>query len=131
MITEEYLSHERANRFAQCSIHLAAGLTAPPSRLLSMGRASGAALLLLPLIALHCEAIPRACSDNNSLRLPFCNTSLSRERRVDDLISRLRLDEKVSGIPVRCLSGGGGAPSRQYIADGRGRADSYVILQTS
>ncbi|KAG2524398.1 hypothetical protein JM16_004994 [Phytophthora kernoviae] len=51
-----------------------------------------------------CQAstsIPRACSDSGHDKFPFCNVSLSTSERVEDLLSRLPLDEKVTLLTAR------------------------------
>ncbi|KAE8960351.1 hypothetical protein PR003_g31307 [Phytophthora rubi] len=40
--------------------------------------------------------IPRACVRSADQELPFCNTSLSTADRVEDLLSRLPLQEKAT-----------------------------------
>lgn len=56
--------------------------------------------LVLALLRAPVEATPNywvyGCSEGNvSYGLPFCNISLSIDARVDDLVSRLTLDEKL------------------------------------
>jgi beta-D-xylosidase 4 len=65
-------------------------------------------LLLLPVAALSAlllvptqGAIPRACSEPQHQQLAFCNASLSTSDRVEDLLSRLPLDEKVTLLTAR------------------------------
>ncbi|KAL1512293.1 hypothetical protein AB1Y20_005555 [Prymnesium parvum] len=50
--------------------------------------------------ALPSPAIPRACVPPHA-HYPFCNASLPLERRLDDLLSRLTLDEKPSLLIAR------------------------------
>jgi hypothetical protein len=40
----------------------------------------------------------QACLDEESKKLPFCNSSLSLDERVEDLLERLTLEEKISMI---------------------------------
>lgn len=42
--------------------------------------------------------VPQACTSTNTTSLPFCNSSLSTEKRVADLLSRLATDEKLTQL---------------------------------
>lgn len=44
------------------------------------------------------KPVPQACTSTNTTGLPFCNTSLSIEKRVADLLSRLQTDEKLTQL---------------------------------
>jgi hypothetical protein len=44
------------------------------------------------------KPVPQACTSTNTSSLPFCNTSLSIEKRVADLLSRLHTDEKLTQL---------------------------------
>uniref|UniRef100_K3X6N1 Fibronectin type III-like domain-containing protein n=1 Tax=Globisporangium ultimum (strain ATCC 200006 / CBS 805.95 / DAOM BR144) TaxID=431595 RepID=K3X6N1_GLOUD len=68
-----------------------------PSRVLR--RVLPALLGLLAALPL-CTAIPRACEAPHSA-LPFCNTSLATPARVEDLLHRLSLREKVLLLTAR------------------------------
>ncbi|KAE9027940.1 hypothetical protein PR003_g2943, partial [Phytophthora rubi] len=63
--------------------------------------------LLLLLTVSSCVAvpvdaeIPRACVGRADQELPFCNTSLSTADRVEDLLSRLPLQEKATLLTAR------------------------------
>ncbi|KAG7389753.1 hypothetical protein PHYPSEUDO_009673 [Phytophthora pseudosyringae] len=64
------------------------------------------ALRLLTLVAsvaagLVGAVIPRACVGEDNQKLPFCNVSLSISERVEDLLSRLPLDEKATLLTAR------------------------------
>ncbi|KAL3662172.1 hypothetical protein V7S43_012972 [Phytophthora oleae] len=59
-------------------------------------------LLVAGLVAGSIKAeIPRACVGEENQKFPFCNTSLSRTERVEDLLSRLPLDEKAILLTAR------------------------------
>ncbi|KAE9347208.1 putative exo-1,4-beta-xylosidase [Phytophthora fragariae] len=61
-----------------------------------------ASLLLLSLgPTTHAASIPRACSDGEHQKFPFCDASLSTSERVEDLLRRLPLDEKVTLLTAR------------------------------
>eukprot|EP01065_Artemidia_motanka_P046983 TRINITY_DN7245_c0_g1_i1.p1 TRINITY_DN7245_c0_g1~~TRINITY_DN7245_c0_g1_i1.p1 ORF type:complete len:747 (+),score=212.76 TRINITY_DN7245_c0_g1_i1:53-2293(+) len=47
----------------------------------------------------------QACTSTESQKLPFCNSSLSIDSRLDDLLSRLTLDEKINMIAPQPLLG--------------------------
>ncbi|EEY63638.1 glycoside hydrolase, putative [Phytophthora infestans T30-4] len=65
--------------------------------------------LLPPLALLACAistptvdaSIPRACSSPEHQQFAFCNASLSTAERVEDLLRRLPLDEKVTLLTAR------------------------------
>ncbi|KAE9051973.1 putative exo-1,4-beta-xylosidase [Phytophthora rubi] len=61
-----------------------------------------ASLLLLSLgPTTHAASIPRACSDGEHQKFPFCDASLYTSERVEDLLRRLPLDEKVTLLTAR------------------------------
>ena len=58
---------------------------------------------VLAVVSMAPEAMARqppsamyACTTEASKKLPFCNADLSMDARVDDLVGRLTMDEKVS-----------------------------------
>ncbi|KAG6579915.1 family 3 glycoside hydrolase [Phytophthora cinnamomi] len=57
--------------------------------------------LLLLLASRGHAAIPRACSDAEHQKFPFCDASLPTSERVEDLLRRLPLDEKVTLLTAR------------------------------
>jgi beta-D-xylosidase 4 len=48
-----------------------------------------------------CTDIPRACVGEESQKLPFCNPSLSTYLRIEDLLSRIPLDDKATLLTAR------------------------------
>ena len=56
--------------------------------------------IIILIVIVSSDTIPYACSTNFN-HYPFCNASLSTKDRVNDLISRLTLDEKATLLTAR------------------------------
>jgi beta-D-xylosidase 4 len=63
-------------------------------------------LFALFIVVCTCQSIPRACSTPETSNFPFCNTSLSIDERVWDLISRIEDNEKPPLLTARMSPGG-------------------------
>ena len=52
-------------------------------------------MLCLALYATTVSSADRACISGPTMKLPFCNSSLSFDARTRDLVMRLNLEEKI------------------------------------